>query len=75
MSRSEAINDVRPPLSPLGPFLVSPRLTLVPPRAQFFELLIFSFIPILIDLPVAFVVLSVRYGFTVVSVVTLVGVI
>ncbi|GAA5838861.1 hypothetical protein JCM9279_003883 [Rhodotorula babjevae] len=42
---------------------------------DFFELLIFSFIPILIDLPVAFVVLSVRYGFTVVSVVTLVGVI
>ncbi|GAA5826994.1 hypothetical protein JCM3770_007379, partial [Rhodotorula araucariae] len=42
---------------------------------DFFELLIFSFIPILIDLPVAFVVLSVRYGAVIVAVVTVVSVI
>ncbi|BGP41694.1 ATP-binding cassette-type vacuolar membrane transporter Hmt1 [Rhodotorula kratochvilovae] len=42
---------------------------------DFFELLIFSFIPILIDLPVAFVVLSVRYGAVIVAVVTIVSVI
>ncbi|GJN92701.1 hypothetical protein Rhopal_005736-T1 [Rhodotorula paludigena] len=42
---------------------------------DFFELLIFSFIPILIDLPVAFVVLWVKYGLAVVAVVTVVSVI
>jgi hypothetical protein len=48
---------------------------LTPPRAQFFELLLFSFVPILIDLPVAFLVLWVRYGITIVGVVTVVAVV
>ena len=43
--------------------------------AQFFELLLFSFVPILIDLPVAFLVLWVRYGITIVGVVTVVAVV
>ncbi|BGP01621.1 vacuolar ABC heavy metal transporter Hmt1 [Rhodotorula toruloides] len=40
---------------------------------DFFELLLFSFVPVLIDLPVAFVVISVRYGATIVAVVTFVS--
>ncbi|BGP26050.1 vacuolar ABC heavy metal transporter Hmt1 [Rhodotorula toruloides] len=40
---------------------------------DFFELLLFSFVPVLIDLPVAFVVISVRYGATIVFVVTFVS--
>ncbi|GAA5977095.1 hypothetical protein JCM10908_004854 [Rhodotorula pacifica] len=42
---------------------------------DFFELLLFSFVPILIDLPVAFLVLWVRYGITIVGVVTVVAVV
>ncbi|GAA5892981.1 hypothetical protein JCM5296_003397 [Sporobolomyces johnsonii] len=42
---------------------------------DFFELLIFDFIPVIVDLPVAFVVLSVRYGGVIVGVVTLVSVV
>ncbi|GAA5916090.1 uncharacterized protein JCM6883_003082 [Sporobolomyces salmoneus] len=42
---------------------------------DFFELLLFDFIPVLVDLPVAVVVLSVRYGATIVGVVTLVSIV
>ncbi|GAA5934447.1 uncharacterized protein JCM15063_004578 [Sporobolomyces koalae] len=42
---------------------------------DFFELLLFDFIPVLVDLPVAVVVLSVRYGATIVAVVTLVSIV
>ncbi|GAA5833238.1 hypothetical protein JCM5353_007922 [Sporobolomyces roseus] len=42
---------------------------------DFFELLLFDFIPVLVDLPVAVVVLSIRYGATIVAVVTLVSVV
>ncbi|GAA6015414.1 hypothetical protein JCM11491_000421 [Sporobolomyces phaffii] len=42
---------------------------------DFFELLLFDFIPVLVDLPVAIVVLSVRYGGVIVAVVTVVSVV
>ncbi|CEQ40192.1 SPOSA6832_01774, partial [Sporobolomyces salmonicolor] len=42
---------------------------------DFCELFIFDFIPVIVDLPVAFVVLSVRYGGVIVGVVTLVSVV
>ncbi|GAA5931007.1 hypothetical protein JCM10213_003968 [Rhodosporidiobolus nylandii] len=42
---------------------------------DFFELLLFNFVPILIDLPVAFIILWVRYGATIVAVVTVVSVV
>ncbi|GAA5898274.1 hypothetical protein JCM6882_000117 [Rhodosporidiobolus microsporus] len=42
---------------------------------DFFEVLLFSFVPILIDLPVAFVVLWVRYGAVIVGVVSVVSVV
>ncbi|GAA5822325.1 hypothetical protein JCM11251_006301 [Rhodosporidiobolus azoricus] len=42
---------------------------------DFFEVLLFSFVPILIDLPVAFIVLWVRYGAVIVGVVSIVSVI
>ncbi|GAA6019380.1 hypothetical protein JCM10207_001279 [Rhodosporidiobolus poonsookiae] len=42
---------------------------------DFFEVLLFSFVPIIIDLPVAFAVLWTRYGFSIVAVVTVVSVV
>ncbi|GAA6063468.1 hypothetical protein JCM10212_006330 [Sporobolomyces blumeae] len=42
---------------------------------DFFELLLFDFVPVLVDLPVAVIVLSVRYGATIVAVVTFVSVV
>jgi ABC-type transport system involved in Fe-S cluster assembly fused permease/ATPase subunit len=42
---------------------------------DFFQILLFQMVPILIDLPVAFAVLWIRYGITVVAVVAVVSVI
>ncbi|GAA6030259.1 hypothetical protein JCM8097_009014 [Rhodosporidiobolus ruineniae] len=42
---------------------------------DFFQVLLFSFVPIIIDLPVAFVVISVKYGWTIVAVVTVVSIV
>ncbi|KAK4051664.1 ATP-binding cassette-type vacuolar membrane transporter Hmt1 [Microbotryomycetes sp. JL221] len=42
---------------------------------NFFETLIFTFIPVIIDLPVAAVVIGIRYGFLIVSIVAGVGII
>lgn len=42
---------------------------------QFFETIIFTFIPVMIDLPVAIVVLWVKYDITIVSIVFVVSVI
>ena len=42
--------------------------------SSFFETLLFTFLPVCLDLPIAVVVLSVKYGFLIVSIVAVVSI-